>query len=536
MRLNHNTERPKVKKTGNIYCFIFTSGLFWLIIQENYGELFMKLMRYFVLMFLLCGVCFGADISTVDQLFSAFQAGGTYTIAEGTYDISTKDGTGANLQLNVASSVDLTMTLESSATTHAIITGNDLFDIRMLNKVDNTACVVNISGLDDSRRIRFIEGDTATVYVTAPRTGTFDLTFNYCDFSEDAGNNGLVLAEPLGNVVNITCNNCKAENNFNDGFALGSTATGNNSYMYLNDCEASGHTTTTSSDGATAHVGGQFLVINGGEYHGNSNGVHVIGDLSGFAAEGASCFVKGNAEFYDNDYGIFAGPTVGTTNTQTIQIDEAKIYNINSGGYGVYFNCFGPCVVRRCDIEGNVLANAGIVLGDRLPSSITVDRCNVYGFTKSGGFGLDTLGGDGTLDIINSTFYNNDTHVQAQNNNANCVDTIFSDAVVAAWDSVSSGNFYSGGISEYNDFWNNTADFTSGNDSLAVNDLAVNPVFSDPANDVFSLQVSSPLINSGKPTSSGGKTTIGAWQPEYKGNAGNSAYGRFKTSIYQAAP
>jgi len=263
-----------------------------------------------------------ADITTVDELFTNAAIEGSYTISSsggdggGVYDLSTRTGGGSDLTITG----NWTLTIAGSG--NVTIDGANLY--KVIFDGDGGAMTSAISGTNDSNRIIFTQGGSDTVWVRSSAAAV-TVTFNYCDFSEDNSQHGLLLFRAPAADVNVTCNYCRAYNNAQGGFNMGD-GEGNAHWqtLTLNNCKA--YDNVGNCGGVTGHNAYQRLYINGGEIYGNTAG--------GIVAVAGTCVHAKNVIFHDNAAQdvLIGEPTDGTCGI----IENCEFYNLNAATGATY--------------------------------------------------------------------------------------------------------------------------------------------------------------------------------------------------------
>lgn len=433
-------------------------------------------------------VCQAADIENETQLKSAADTGGTYTIAPGTYDLT-----------DVAIGADLTFATNTTIT-HDGTAGNVTIDGSDTYKtIFKDAARFIISGISDSKRIIFTQGDDYSCLVY-PQTSVTSIIFDWCDFSEGNTNDGISIRDSDGAKGALTCNNCRAFNNGEDGFSLSAGTVNNEQRLFLNDCEAYGNTENGVKGGVTPADWKHFIYISGGSYHDNT-----LGGIALSGGENTAYLYVGDANIYDNGevglsancIGVFSNLTFSTTSGS--RTDQYATVGYYSRFHGCTFN------------EVAVTTGTKAYIGTAADSLLVLEGC-LFLNGGSDTYGIYTTSTTNAV-ISNSVFYNFDYRgVRVNSRGITFNNNIFMNCVRAI--NFAIANVYSMNQgSGYNCFFGNTYDISADTGGLFSTDVEADPQFMDAANGDFRLNVNSPCLNTGKPTIGSGKTTIGAWQP-----------------------
>jgi hypothetical protein len=457
------------------------------------GKMCYRIAALMIVILALTPRLYAININNLTQLKAAASAGGTYTIKPGTY----------TLDEDLVFGTSITIT-HNGLPGDVIIDGTWAYSVIFDN--DGTATTSIISGLNDDKRIIFTKtyGSTVSIWSSAAAE---TVTFNYCDFTKSYLSNGLRVIAWDAASIDVTCNNCKAFNNYNDGFSMSSGTVNNNQTLTLNNCKAYDNGTdgiAASGDGVTCHNSKDILIINGGEYYSNGK--------TGVAAAGGKVYCYGGTYFHDNgdmsqgacdvfvnDFSLFDGAVFDNDNVGTTRM-YCKFYG--SGATGILTNCVFKALNVNTGVETQVLL---------YDCKSLMTNCVFYGaqgttsciFTETDTTGL----------ISNCTFYGNYVGIRLRSSRLALVNNIISGfsiyGVWADWGCYSNNSF-----NGYNCWYNNGANLGGDGGSISSIDFEADPQFVDAAGGDFRLEPNSPCLNAGKPTLHGGFTDIGAWQGE----------------------
>lgn len=433
------------------------------------------------------------NIQNLTQLKAAASVSGTYTIKPGTY----------TLDEDLVFGTSITIT-HNGLPGDVIINGDWAYSV--IFDDDGTATTSTMSGLNDDKRIIFTKTYGSTVSIRSSAAAV-TVTFNYCDFTKSYLSNGFTVTNTDAASMNVTCNNCRAFDNFNDGFSLsGTTGVENVHTLTLNSCKAydNGYDgITASGDGATCHNSKHILIINGGEYYSNGK--------SGVATAGGKVYCYGGTYFHDNgdmsqgvcdvfvdDFGLFDGAVFDNDNIGTTRM-YCEFYG--SGTTGILTNCvFKPLNVNT-GVETQVLL---------FNCKFLMTNCVFYG--AQGATCCIFTGTDTTGLISNCTFYGNYIGIRLRSSRLALVNNISGFSAYGVY--ADSGCYSNNSFNGYNCWYNNWSNLGSDGGSIASTDIKADPQFVDAAGGDFRLEPNSPCLNAGKPTLYGGFTDIGAWQGE----------------------
>jgi len=258
-----------------------------------------------------------ADITTLAQLKTWATGGGSSSIAPGTY----------TLDSDILVRTDGTLTHDGTAG-DVIIDGDDAFEFKLYpNAADIT---LSFDGLSDTQRFMFKKGQWDSIAIN-PLSYAITATFNYCHFFEAFQLNGMtVYANGDAGVVKVTCNNCKAYDNYNDGFSISGTGNTYQKTIILNNSPSYSNGTdgvAASGDGITAHDEKQRFIVFGGEYYDNGK---TAASING----GAEFYCYGGTEFYDNgkyqsafEWDVYLDASFGVIVEAVFKDDGVATYN-----------------------------------------------------------------------------------------------------------------------------------------------------------------------------------------------------------------
>jgi|GEM_PF-4932089 len=468
--------------------------------------------RIVLILLLSYSVCYSADITDLAGLKSFAAAGGTATIAPGTYTLKAI--------LTFAASCTLT---QDGTAGDVIIDGNNRYCIVISNSASGIK-TLNFVGTA-AGRIVFRQGSDSCVrvHLWAERNDVI-VNFTYCDFADSNNGEGLNITGNYKVLYNVTatCTNCRAYNNKNDGFAINThpdpnltvitSLTLNDCNSYNNDPELLGG---TAGDGATCHYANHILTINGGNYHSNGKtGVAAIG--------GSKLIIYGGANFYNN--GAATAPSNGFqiyhSGTSTIHgvclIDGANVW-IDSGQTAAMLLGTGN---GNYVIKNSIFNFANCLNNFRYPPftienevQLSISNC-IFKNCRATSIEMADIPIKAVGLIANNVFYNNkmDFHLHSQlvafQNN------IFYKTAGSYYVFMCIANEYDKNpLNGYNDFYglaNEAAYFYNDTGGFASTDLNVNPSFANA--DYIELAAGSACINAGKSLLEGGYSSMGAWQ------------------------
>jgi hypothetical protein len=451
--------------------------------------------KHIVLTNLILILVFGAvgqaaDITTLTQLKTAAAAGGTYTIAPGTY----------TLDADLTFTANITILHDGNAG-DVIIDGNNLFRVVSQN---NTAV---FTGLSDTKRIEFERGDTSVFDVTSTSAAT-TATFTYCTFHDSHSGNGLQVNEDPNKNVTVSCTNCDSTGNAADGFSLLS-GNPNSKIVTMNLINCNGYLNGTISrdQGATCHSAGQYLNITGGNYYSNKGqGIAVVGGQ--VAMNGVSLWNNGQATPGNQ-------ADLDLENAGTIAyVDDCNFSGLNAStgtGYSIFttatYTSITNCIFRDgVGAQGHTIYSypGYAYIANNIFKSVSKGT-DLYCVILSSGVCInnDFYDCTGGIDISNATgslVRNNIFHTCSSR--AICADNY---------------EYRYNKANGYNYIYNVTNPFCPRSQQQATDIIGIDPQFTDAANGDFSLKPTSPCLNAGKPTVNNGFTSMGAWQPHSLG-------------------
>jgi len=414
-------------------------------------------------------------ITTVDELFTYAGIDGSYAISSsggdgnGKYDLSTRTGGGSDLKITG------NWNLGIAGTGNVTIDGANLY--KVIFDDDGSAMTSTISGSDENNRIIFQRGDDETVRVQST-TADVTVIFDYCDFTEADTYGGLNLnATGAAGEIEVTCNDCNATANEDDGFCIGGTGNSEAIILNLNNCISHDNGGESNDQGVTAHGARQYINIDGGEYYNNHG--------QGIAMMGGSQLSVRRADFHDNggadihcedpvtaaeiegcDFHSYENRTAIRAHGWLIKVSNSRFYDAKTG----------TCVA--------ILADRGF---------LSVSNCTFSGFNTGLSKGISLIPKSVGAEISYNTFYNM----------ASCI------SISSAYGATVKGNIFhttsSYGImtteqqyqknaaNGYNYFYNCAYDFYDSvlifGSQLHSTDVAdVNPLLADPAGGDFHLQ------------------------------------------------
>ena len=330
-----------------------------------------------------------ASVSTWDELHAA--VAGTDTTITITGDIDASGATAGDI--NIARS--LTLCSDDPATARAITYANDKALDFGCSGSDVTVAVQNII-FDSNGSYDTSDGGTPhpAAHVETDSAHTITATFDGCAFNNaptadtppaTAGSGLKAAADTDGSVVNVTCNNCSADGNGDDGFALylQSGNTTGSATLTLNDC-TSGTTTVNGDEAVSPH------------------------NKAGAAAGKVILDVNG---------GTFVGRFSPSTGHQTITIDDATITVPDAAN-----NRTTPCFFGNADNTGHpdyTLTNCTI-------TSEIASLANTTGLFSAK---ADAVGGQSVISVRQST-------ITLDGESLLCVDTAAgaNDGIIEMWD------------------------------------------------------------------------------------------------------
>jgi len=214
---------------------------------------------------------------------------------------------------------------------------------------DGRGCDVTIRGRKNAdgsiQRILFGEGGssiTGMVEVISwyGGTGTTNVRFDHVDFCGNTSGSGLTVGSNPVEDIDITCNYCRAYDNYWDGWSLPDSSS-NNKYitLRLNHCEAYNQDPDHigedgCGDGVTNHTDYGRVLIDGGVFRENGKAgiAHVAGYLQ---VVGATFYGNGVANGTNGDIFIDCNPS--ETKCYAI-IDRCTFYgldNLNRGWWHI---------------------------------------------------------------------------------------------------------------------------------------------------------------------------------------------------------
>jgi hypothetical protein len=446
-------------------------------------------MKYILPILLIAALCQAADIADVAGLKSFASAGGTATIAPGTYTLDADLIIGKNCTLT-----------QDGTSGDVIIDGADLYNVQMHN---NAVAVITQNYVGTANgRIIFTRGDNDSVktFLFASRND-LNVNFTLCDFANCSSGNGLSLTGNSGVYFNTTviCTDCRAYNNKNDGFGINtvqdatmtriSTLTLNNCQSFNNDPSRLGG---GAGDGATAHYISHVLIINGGNYYDNGK--------SGVAAVGGSVLVVNDANFYDNGE---AQPTNGWqiwhSGDAAANIESARCWFTSGATPARIFNKSqgGSLVLKDSVLDCNYALDSSsqpIILetADVLIQGNIFKNCRRTTATQS----MSTIASGLTGTFLNNTFVNNNVEFYLSASDIAFYNNIFYKTAGDANAFYCAANDYDGNVlNGYNCFWglgSETAYFKNNAGGFADTDIHADPCFVDITTGNHTLKTSSP--------------------------------------------
>ncbi len=423
-------------------------------------------------------------ITSVSELKTAWAAGGTHTITAG--------GSPYVLDADITcGTLNLSLTATGGAVT---ISGNSNFNI-FIDDVD-----FDITGVSQGNPLSFTLGLTNTVNILSSNSAVTG-TFTNCQFLSSVADAGLMITGALTGVVDVTCVNCVANNNDEDGFGIASSAVGAASFLRLNGCDSRNHRTDAVSDGYTAHRAGQSLIITNCTAFNNTKGVGVVGN-NDTTSDGPALTING-LTVTSCDYGVHIFFNNIWTSINIDDLDVSGITNTTATGLGIWFDSKGTIDITNSIFKGTTTSLSGIDLDPDTTAAITatIDNCIFYDFTfdTTAALKVDTS----NVVVRNCVFYNNDIAVFAAAANIDCHNSIISDSInstFGAWLSFpAASDTYLNSSSNNNFFFNNIGGNFASNtdDELKGSDLTTNPGLTDPDNGDFTITDSSNAFEAG---------------------------------------
>ena len=438
----------------------------------------MKKLLAFLCIVWLANTAMALEIDTLAKLKTNWAGGGTHTIVQ-----NTDGGSGGvyTLDAHIVCSTALTLT----ATQAVVIEAADTYNIQ-IDSVDFT-----ISGVDASNLLTFQGGLSDTVGVFASSAGVTGV-FNFCGFDDAAVLEGLIIDDALAGNVTVTCNNCVADGNNQDGFGISDDAIGGGfaATLICNNCTATNHQVAGNSDGFTAHKATQVLVINDCTAINCNQGVSVIGgcdlQIDGLTATGTVEAVK------------IGGSVVYSVAT----INRLVATGTTSKGIGIVAD--GVFSVTNSQMTGTVGMGQGIAMTSATSgqAALSVENCIFYNMAHGGSIGIWNV--LSVVTIRNCVFYDvatgtSDTAAVVSTFIYNSIFQSCRHAVIGAVGHGVDDKLYTDSDSDYNFFFDNVLDFwrAGSGDTYAANDLQTDPGMVDPANGDFTITSDSNAYEAG---------------------------------------
>lgn len=336
-------------------------------------------------------------------------------------------------------------------------------------------------GVDDPNNVlTFTHGYNGTVMISSLTKDT-QATFDYCNFNNSFSINGLSVLTGQYDL-DVICNNCRADNNQNDGFNQHNQyATGpfGESILTLNNCYATGndrnHVGGAAGDAISPHDDNETVIIHGGAYY--DNGKSGIG-----AQDGSKVYIDGGTVFYGNGYIQNNGDILIITGSY-LEIDGAEfsgLHAVNAPNVRIRSN--GSMKIKNCTFKDPVTTGGYFVKVDTNASG-TMENC-IFENGDSSQVAVE-LDGASSAEVKNCTFYNNYKNVEIKNMSASNV-TIKNSIFEAAISSAVVGGYNTNPNNGYNCFYNNAVNISGG--SLLATDIAADPQFADKVNGDFHVK------------------------------------------------
>jgi hypothetical protein len=299
-----------------------------------------------------------ADISNLAQLKAAAAAGGTFTIAPGTY---TLDG-------DITFGTNITIAHDDTA-------GDVTIDGIDLHECITEDCTATFSGQSDAKRIKFYQGDPDGLRIRSTASAT-TVTLDYCDFTDANTSHGLTLWQEPAADIEVTCNYCNCSGNNLDGFHLKAGVIANWMVLHLNNCNAYSNGSGVAHQGVTAHESYQIINMDGGTVYDNAGqGIAVVGGALFYATgveiygngtaganadvaieDAATYAVLDNCEFHSLDDATGADNHVACSGGGLLLLN--CLFRDGTGSYG---NCVrlngGLCMMQGCVIDSVCMGN-----------------------------------------------------------------------------------------------------------------------------------------------------------------------------------
>ncbi len=426
------------------------------------------------------------NISNLADLKTNWIAGGVFTISAGTYTLDDHIVASNNLKLIATGSV--------------IIDGADTYNII----IDSEFFIVN--GADADNKITFTQGLSDSLQIKASASFAFG-RFDHCAFNDAAVLEGLSILDTILGNVTVTCNNCSADGNGEDGFGILDTAIGVGFTVDLtcNDCTTSNMTASDISDGFTAHAKGQTLNINDCIVTDCTNGVRVTDNagaghnltvnIEGLTCTGCKRAFEG---LNSDDLYIVVANDISFTDPETTPTDS-DAFRIGGGTLQLTNSIF----------EGSVNTRYGVTIGPAVTSA-SLENIIISGFqfVDAGGVGAGLRIQSVGITAKNIVLYANNLHIWAtdasgfQINNSIFMSATNADGAflntLGAWFVQSPGAEYADNANSGNNFFfDNDKNFSEAGDALKASDLSTDPGMVDPGNSDFTITGESNAFEAG---------------------------------------